>query len=205
MTNGKATTHDLSTTTNLQSNPFNAKAKFHAAVHVRLLSLYITFLSQSILPIHWPPSTGTGSRLPISPTTRKEEYETDKQAVNASNRIQRLARSRSGSLDTLTSSIMSTSSPPNTSPEKIGQGSRKSSLNAFTTTAGGDRESDDSGYVTAEDEDDLGQATTAAERKTPPPVSRGVEHSTIRTTPPEAPPTEPSGSGVRGLMGRMRL
>lgn len=35
MTNGKATTHDLSTTSNLQSNPFNAKAKFHAAVHVR--------------------------------------------------------------------------------------------------------------------------------------------------------------------------
>jgi len=39
MTDGQATTHDLSTTTNLQSNPFNPRAKFHAAVHVRLLPL----------------------------------------------------------------------------------------------------------------------------------------------------------------------
>jgi hypothetical protein len=99
---------------------------------------------------------------------------------------------------------MSTSSPTNASPEKLGQGSRKSSLNAFTAP-GGDRESDDSGYVTAEDEDDLGQSSTAAERETPAPVSRGVEDSTI-TTPPEAASVEnASGSGVRGLMGRMRL
>jgi hypothetical protein len=101
---------------------------------------------------------------------------------------------------------MSTSSPTNASPEKIGQGSRKSSLNAFTAPSG-DRESDDSGYVTAEDEDDLGQGTTAAERETGAPVSRGVEAPTSRTTPPEAAPVEnASGSGgMRGLMGRMRL
>lgn len=98
---------------------------------------------------------------------------------------------------------MSTSSPTNASPEKICQGSRKSSLNAFTGP--GDRESDDSGYVTAEDEDDLGQGTTAAKRETPALVSREVEDPTTRTTAPDAPPMEPSGSGVRGLMGRMRL
>lgn len=101
---------------------------------------------------------------------------------------------------------MSNSSPTNASPEKLGQGSRKSSLNAFTAPSG-DRESDDSGYVTAEDEDDVGQATTAtaSERQTPAPTSRGVEGSTMTTSPLDAPPTEPSGSGVRGLMGRMRL
>jgi hypothetical protein len=202
MTNGKATTHDLSTTTNLQSNPFNAKAKFHAAVHVRhLIPLH---LSRPLLISSFY-FTGSCLRLPLAPKNREEREETDNQAVNASNRIQRLARSRSGSLDTLTSSIMSTSSPSNASPEKIGQGSRKSSLNAFTTTAGGDRESDDSGYVTAEDEDDSGQGSTAAERETAPPASRGIEDPTTRTTPLEAPPMEPSGSGVRGLMGRMRL
>jgi hypothetical protein len=77
-------------------------------------------------------------------------------------------------------------------------------LNAFT--APGDRESDDSGYVTAEDEDESGQGSTAANRETPAPVNRGVEDPTIRTTPPEAAPVEKaSGSGVRGLMGRMRL
>jgi hypothetical protein len=77
-------------------------------------------------------------------------------------------------------------------------------LNTFTAPSG-DRESDDSGYVTAEDEDDSGQGSTAAERETAAPVSRGIEDPTIRTTPSDAPPTEPSGSGVRGLMGRMRL
>jgi hypothetical protein len=80
-------------------------------------------------------------------------------------------------------------------------------LNAFTTTAGGDRESDDSGYVTAEDEDDLGQGTTATERETAAPASRGVEAPTNTTSPPEDAPVEnASGSGgMRGLMGRMRL
>lgn len=77
-------------------------------------------------------------------------------------------------------------------------------MNAFTAPSG-DRESDDSGYVTAEDEDDLGQGSTAAERETPAPVSRGVEDSTSTSSPLDASPTEPSGSGVRGLMGRMRL
>jgi hypothetical protein len=79
-------------------------------------------------------------------------------------------------------------------------------LNAFTAPSG-ERESDDSGYVTAEDEDDLGQGTTAVERESLAPVSRGVEDSTIRTTPPEAAPAENAGGsgGMRGLMGRMRL
>lgn len=52
MTNGKATTHDLSTTTNLQSNPFNARAKFHAAVHVREHPPgYSPALSTHLLPV----------------------------------------------------------------------------------------------------------------------------------------------------------
>jgi len=80
----------------------------------------------------------------------------DDQAVNASNRMRNLARSRSGSLDTLTSSIMSQStSPINGSPEKVGEGSRKSSLNAVSTPSSAKvaGESDEEGYVTAEDED----------------------------------------------------
>jgi hypothetical protein len=78
-------------------------------------------------------------------------------------------------------------------------------LNAFTAP-GGDRESDDSGYVTAEDEDESGQSSTAGGRETAAPASRGVEDPTRRTTPPEDAPVEnASGSGVRGLMGRMRL
>lgn len=132
-----------------------------------------------------------------------KEAETDNQAVNASNRIQKLARSRSASLDTLTSSIMSTSSPTNGSPEKLGQGSRKSSLNAFTTPPSGDKESDDDGYVTAEDEND----TTAENQSLQGRASPGVEVATIPTTPHDATPVEnaSSQSGVRGLMGRMRL
>ena len=100
---------------------------------------------------------------------------------------------------------MSTSSPTNGSPEKLGQGegSRKSSLNAFTTPPSGDKESDDDGYVTAEDEDD----TTAERESLPGPASRGVEDPTIEASPPDATPVETSSrqSGVRGLMGRMRL
>jgi hypothetical protein len=103
---------------------------------------------------------------------------------------------------------MSSSSPTNASPEKLGQGSRKSSLNAFTA-AGGDRESDDSGYVTAEDEEESGQATTARDGKDlPGSASRGDEDSTMTSTPPEPAPMENASSasgGMRGLMGRMRL
>jgi hypothetical protein len=79
-------------------------------------------------------------------------------------------------------------------------------LNAFTAPSG-DRESDDSGYVTAEDEDDLGQGTTAVEREIRAPVSKGGEDTTIRTRPPDAAPAENAGGsgGMRGLMGRMRL
>lgn len=79
-------------------------------------------------------------------------------------------------------------------------------MNAFTAP-GGDRESDDSGYVTAEDEDDSGQGSTAAKRETPAPASRGVETPTSTTSPPEDAPVENASrsGGMRGLMGRMKL
>ena len=100
---------------------------------------------------------------------------------------------------------MSTSSPTNGSPEKLGQGegSRKSSFNAFTTPPSGDKESDDDGYVTAEDEDDA----TAENQSLQGRARGGGEDPTIEATPPDAAPVENTSgqSGVRGLMGRMRL
>ena len=95
-------------------------------------------------------------------------------------------------------------SPVNGSPEKLGQGSRKSSLNAFTTPPSGDKESDDSGYVTAEDEEEpavgrnvLHDAGTRRDV-----VADDVdrkEEGASASSPPE------TASGMRGLMGRMRL
>lgn len=120
--------------------------------------------------------------------------------------MRNLARSRSGSLDTLTSSIMS-SSPVQGSPEKLGEGSRKSSLNTFTTpplsNMGGreGQESDDDGYVTAEDEE-----TSRPGKRTSPDHASPTISTPTSTRPDQTVPMEnASSSGIRGLMGRLRL
>lgn len=160
--------------------------------------------------------------------SQSRHAKTNKQAVNASNRIRTLARSRSSSLDTLTSSIMSTSqsqtqSPVNTSPEKMGEGSgsgsRKSSLNTLTMPPSSGRQhghghgsdEEDDGYVTAEDEGVSGSSTGAGVAT---PSTARTEHgdSTMIREPPDissptasASASASSSSGLKGLMGRMRL
>ena len=138
----------------------------------------------------------------------------DDQAVNASNRMRNLARSRSGSFDTLTSSIMSQSaSPINGSPEKVGEGSRKSSLNAVSTppSAKVAGESDEEGYVTAEEEDGDGEGDrtvtalpeTVSETRMSPEVPSTATGSATEERSVQM--ENASSSGIRGLMGRMRL
>ena len=98
---------------------------------------------------------------------------------------------------------MSTSSPTNASPEKLGtgEGSRKSSLNAFT--APGDKESDDDGYVTAEDDPAEPHRTL---REVLPDTGAGTNRDHEGATRGTSDETAvESQSGVRGLMGRMRL
>ena len=99
---------------------------------------------------------------------------------------------------------MSTSSPTNASPEKLGQGSRKSSLNAFTTPPSGDKESDDDGYVTAED-DPEGPNRTLREVSPDSGAGTNRDHEGATRGTSDETSVEPGQSGVRGLMGRMRL
>jgi len=108
-------------------------------------------------------------------------------------------------------------SPINGSPEKVGEGSRKSSLNAVSTppSAKVAGESDEEGYVTAEDEDEdedgdvEGDRTITAQPETVQQARPGPE---VPSTAAEGMPEErsastenASSSGIRGLMGRMRL
>jgi hypothetical protein len=97
-------------------------------------------------------------------------------------------------------------SPTPQSPEKLGEGSRKSSLNAFSTPpVKEDKESDEDGYVTAEDEDE--EATLAVDKTQERPIEGPGHSRTLETaTPPGSAPMDTSASsGIRGLMGRIRL
>lgn len=172
-----------------------------------LLYMYVNILL--VIPLPSRPTSFPSdmmSALYSRNQTQKRENRNWYQAVNASNRMRNLARSRSGSLDTLTSSIMS-SSPVQGSPEKLGEGSRKSSLNTFTTpplnNMNGGQESDEDGYVTAEDE----ETSRPGKRTSPDHASPTISTPTSTSTRPEqsAPMENASSSGIRGLMGRLRL